>query len=282
MNETVTIKETQQTELEVLRVVMEILDRHGLKAYLAGGTCLGYVRHGGFIPWDDDIDIMMMRSDYEKAKDVLINELPSEYKYCDYLEEEEYPYNFAKVRKIHTAFVHAGDAHLNINHGIYIDIFPLDCAFKDSSKQKKACSKILSLRLKVDLAYMSFYKYGHLRKVWMLPIIFFSHFIYNGTKIQKRIENLIKKWDNINSSDYEKIVSYNGSYKNEIHNKTILGNGKRVDFCGVPAWIPEKYEDYLRNLFGDFMKLPPLDKRVSHHDVIYLSLNSDYKPASTK
>lgn len=273
--DSISLQQVQSVELEILSTVLTILDRYNIKAFLAGGTLIGYVRHNGFIPWDDDIDIMLMREDYERAKTILKNELPKEYIYCDYKDEYEYPYNFAKVRKVNSAFVHGGDSHLKINQGIYIDIFPLDYALDDEAEQKKACSQIRNRRLLVDISFMDYYKHGKLRKFWMLPVIFLTRLLVNPKKQQEKIDHLISQWSN--RSNRNKIVSYCSAYKNEVHDADILGQGKPVSFCGVKALIPEKYDEYLKNLYGDYMQLPPIEKRVSHHDVVHLSLTEPYK-----
>lgn len=270
----ISIQQIQTEELKILAEVISILDKHDIKAYLAGGSLIGYVRHNGFIPWDDDIDIMMLRKDYIRAKTILQNELSPQYIYCDYKGEHDYPYNFAKVRKKDSAFVHGGDEHLNINQGIYIDIFPLDYAFEDSRSQIKACKKIVGLRHIVDLCFMNYRKYGKIRSFWQLPIIFLAHIAFNPKRIQNKIDSLINKWNS--RSTKTKIVSYCSAYANEVHNTNVLGKGKRVSFCGVDILIPENYDEYLKNLYGDYMQLPPKEKRVSHHDVIYLSLNKQY------
>lgn len=272
--ENITLKQVQEVELEILSVVLAIFDKHKIKAFLAGGTLIGYVRHNGFIPWDDDIDIMLMRDDYDRARTVLKRELPKEYMYCDHIEEHDYPYNFAKVRKVNTAFVHGGDSHLKINQGIYIDIFPLDYAMDDEKAQKKACSKIKNLRLLIDVSFMNYYKHGRLRKLWMLPVIFLTRLLVNPKRQQEKIDRLISHWGS--KSNRNKIVSYCSAYENEVHNADILGQGKPVSFCGVRALIPEKYDEYLKNLYGDYMQLPPIEKRVSHHDVVHLSLTEPY------
>lgn len=271
----ISLEDIQNVELDVLAETLRVLEKHNIRSFLAGGTCLGYVRHNGFIPWDDDIDIMLFREDYEKACKVLRDELPEGYFFTNYYVEKEYPYNFAKVRKNNTAFVHGGDVHLNINHGIYIDLFPLDYAPSDISKFKRQCKIIRFMRNLVDLHFMSYKKYGKIRPFWALPLIFIGHWLINGKQIQYRIDSIIESGQR--NIDKTKVVSYMSVYANEIHDVSIFGNGKLVDFCGVKAFIPQDERAYLTNLYGNYMQLPPEEKRVSHHDIVFISLTESYK-----
>ena len=120
------LKEVQQKELQILLEVDRICKRNGLTYYLIGGSALGAVRHGGFIPWDDDIDIAMPRDDYRKFLKLCSRELPAEYFLQTYTSQPDFPYPFAKVNLNNTTFIENRLHKLNIHHGIFIDVFPLD------------------------------------------------------------------------------------------------------------------------------------------------------------
>lgn len=166
-----------------------------MNAYLVGGDAIGAVRHGGFIPWDDDIDIAMLRDEYEKARDYLIEELPEDYVYCDNRTDSNYPYNFGKVRKRNTAFVHGGDSHLNIHHGIYIDIFPLDKGSSSESECARQIRKIRRLRFLNDLGCMSYRHKDSIRPIWQLPIIFFAKRFVNSVKLRNVVNIMMWRKD---------------------------------------------------------------------------------------
>ena len=111
------------TEMEVLDVIDKVCRENGLKYSLAYGSMIGVVRHGGFIPWDDDMDIWMLREDYEKFIGIWENNPVDGYFLLRQETSPEYPQNFAKIRKCNTAFVSAGEENTNYHHGIFVDIF---------------------------------------------------------------------------------------------------------------------------------------------------------------
>lgn len=271
------LKKIKQIELDILKVTVRILEENDIRYFISYGTCIGAIRHQGFIPWDDDIDISLFRDDYERARDILRNKLPKEYIYCDRFTEEEYPYNFAKVRLKRSAFVHGGDAHLNISHGIYIDLFPLDKCEKTLKATERKIKAIKRLRQKTDLSRMSYKKYGKLRPLWQLPLIFYGHMFLNSRKIQNRIDEICKS----GNPESEYIGSFLTPYGNkDIYKKEWFGSGKKVFFEDNVFLVPDNYDEYLRHIYGDYMQLPPAEKRISHHDVIFSSIDTEYHPSN--
>ncbi len=266
----------KNTLLDILTTLTAVLERHGIHTFLLAGSCLGAIRHGGFIPWDDDIDVGLLREDYEKAREILINELPEGYTYCDERLEKEYPYSFGKVRRDGTAFVHGGDAHLNIHQGIYIDIFPFDSIPDDEALFLKQYKKSQRLKRKIDLKCMSFKKGGRLRPLFQLPLILAGHLFVNKARTQRKLHRVITQYNALcDSSKY--LMNFLGNWgKRERVEREWFGKIKTVDFQGVSAYIPENYDPYLTYLYGDYMTPPPEDKRMSHHDAIFISDCEEY------
>ena len=120
------IKDVQRVELDILIKVARLCEERGLTYFIESGTALGAVRHGGFIPWDDDIDIGMPRQDYEKFLDIAQKELGDEYFVQTRETDPNAPFSFAKVRKNGTTFIEWNKRNIKMHHGIYIDIFPYD------------------------------------------------------------------------------------------------------------------------------------------------------------
>lgn len=120
------IRQVQLTQLEILIEVDKICREHDIKYFLTNGTLLGAVRHKGFIPWDDDIDIGMCRKDYDIFLKIANKELDEKY-FCQSIHSEaDYYLPFAKIRKNKTKYIEASTKHLDINKGVYIDVFPID------------------------------------------------------------------------------------------------------------------------------------------------------------
>lgn len=267
----------QNILLDILKVTNGTLEKHGIKPMLVGGSCIGAVRHGGIIPWDDDIDIALFREDYEKAREILINELPEGYTYCDERTEKDYPYSFGKVRKDGTAFVNGGDSHLDIHQGIYLDIFPCDALLDGESSFNAQYKRCLRLKQKVDLKCMSYRKNGKLRPVSQLPLIFLGHLLVNKRKTQQKLHKEMTRYNAAcPSSKYA--IAFGGNWgKRERIEREWYAELCEVDFNGVRAYIPAGYDAYLTSLYGDYMTPPPEDKRISHHDAIFISFTEEFK-----
>ncbi len=167
-------RKIQLIELEMLNEVDRICKKHGIRYYLCGGTLLGAVRHSGFIPWDDDLDIFFPRKDYIKFAEIAPKELPDTMFYQDWHNEFDYPYNFAKIRMNGTKFCQNEIQHLNMHQGIFIDIFPLDSVPVNEKERTKYLTKVTRLKTLMAVRYMSFKKNGSLRSIPECIAIFFA------------------------------------------------------------------------------------------------------------
>lgn len=269
----------KHVELSILKTVIDLLEKNSIKWYLLYGSCLGAIRHNGFIPWDDDIDIGLMRKDYEKARSILIKELPADYIFCDRMTELDYPYNFAKVRKNNTAYVHPGDSHLNIHHGIYIDIFPLDNCPANINEFGIMLKRVNNLRQRIDLSCMAYYKGTQRRPVWQMLIIAISHLLFNKKTLQKNLDDLL-----ISQKEHTGwVCSFLGDYGEKARVKEDwFGEGRQIPFEGIPCRVPTESNLYLKKLYGDYMILPPENERTPRHDTCYISTMKNYKRVGDK
>ena len=176
-----------------------------------------------------------------------------------------------------TAFVHGGDAHLDIHHGIYIDVFPHDFAAADLEEFRSDLKRIKNLKRKIDLKCMNHKKYGKLRSLWQLPLIAAAHLLVNKEKTQRELDAFVQKRSHIKGTEY--VCNYFGVYgERERINLRWIGEGKEVLFETVPATVPSDYDSYLTHLYGDYMTPPPEEKRVSHHDCVFVSTTESYHP----
>ena len=264
----------QEKLVEELAWFHDFCEKNNLRYYIIAGTMLGAVRHGGFIPWDDDIDVGMPRSDYERLKE--ISKQKQEGKYVFEFPGEHnpnYPYLLAKIYNTTTTLVEK--QRYPIKRGIYIDIFPLDGIGNDMEEAKvnyKPFYDNFRLYLMITGAFLKRRSLSKNLAVLMGRVI--SPLFVRRKKLSRKIENLCKR----NDFDDCKLVSnlIGGSGLRGIVPKEYFGKPTLVKFENLEVYGLENPEPYLKAMYGDFMKLPPEEKRVSLHDSKECDLEKSY------
>ena len=250
------LDELKKIQIEILDEVVNFCERRNLRYFLAYGTLIGAIRHKGYIPWDDDIDIAMPRPDYEMLLSCFNNE-SKKHKVVSYRTDKSYGMAFAKVHNPLTIV----DEHKYKKEpfGVYIDIFPLDAVVSDS--QIFFCwllRKVLNCKKALLGVRRSIFKdfYILVGKILLKP---FS------------VYRIVKKMDDIGrKGNFEEAVFiesfYSSTVKKEKMLKAVFDGFEYAEFEGKKYKIPKGYDQYLKQQYGDYMNLPPEDKRVSHHD----------------
>ncbi len=259
------ISKLKQVQLEMFKTIIKICNKYNICYFCFGGTALGAVRHSGFIPWDDDIDVAMKRKDYERFIKIAPKELPPYYFLQNYKTDPDFRLPFAKIRDSRTTFIETSARNLKINHGVYIDLFILD-GFPDKKKQAKNLYRLNKLTrgycAKDDVSTRS-------KKANFL--IFLSKFYFmfrNTSKVIEHFENKCKKNDFDNC---ERGICFGSIYGLKDMWPTSWFNGiSKFLFEGIEVNLPKDYDKYLKQIYGDYMQLPPESKRIAHHycDVI--------------
>lgn len=256
------IYEIQQMELGIMEYIHEVCQKIGVKYFLAYGSLIGAVRHNGFIPWDDDMDICMLRDDYEKLQDYMIAHPDERYELMSYKNNVNYVYPFMKVQDNHTYLVEE-DVRIDSDMGIYVDIFPVD-GYEDDQAFKDKMTKIIKKR---QLSCYTFKGISNTKSVVNSIIRYVSVIIFYFTKTNKYVSQIDELAKSRKVDDYE-LVDYliykdmhKPVWKREWLEQTITGV-----FEGKEFMIPKNYHEILTSDYGDYMQLPPVDQRVSHHD----------------
>lgn len=258
------LERLKELELELFFAFIECCKKLNISYYLIGGTLLGAVRHKGFIPWDDDIDVGMLRKDYE----VFIKEgqkyLPDGFFLQSRKTDPELLNNFAKIRNSKTTFIESSMKNRNINHGIYIDVFPLDYYPDDVFLQKKIDfkNKVLSIRIRKEFSLPKKNKHNFVFEFFANVLSKILSLKY--PKVSDALEERDQLYKMFKNSNY--IANYGGAWgKKEIVPADWYGEGVEGQFEGIKVRLPKEYDKWLTQVYGDYMQLPPQEKRVAHH-----------------
>ena len=229
------------TEVKILDKIDEICTKHDIEYVLLWGTLLGAVRHKGFIPWDDDIDIGMSRKDYNKFLKVAKKELPGEFFLQTCYTDKYQPTYFAKVRLNNTAFYATGDTTFKRHHGIFVDIFPMDSR---NGKRLQNIKNKIGDRISSHIIQR---RCGQKVTVFKMLKIFPTSFL-----CRLRDSFLTGKGDLFSAGS---VVRFK---------KTDVFPAIKIPFQGKEYSVPNNYDSVLKSSFGDYMQLPPEDQRVAH------------------
>ena len=256
--DTKTLKKLHETQIEILDDFVSICKKHNLTYFLIGGSLLGAVRHQGFIPWDDDIDIGMPRKDYDEFIKIGTKELGNKY-YLDCFEtNKDFYLPFAKIKMNGTIFDEEVSHNLETHKGIYIDIF----AFENIKNTKKI-GKIRAIIIKSIVDTM-FYKHKmrSLKKVRHASLVLFLNLF--PKRFLMKIQQKLMKFNKNDNSLYVNPLSGSYAYEKETNLRTTILPVKEVLFEGKYYNGMNDNDTYLKKIYGDYMKLPPEEKRRNH------------------
>lgn len=268
------LTELQIVLLEMLKWFHLFCEKNNLRYYIVEGTVIGAVRHHGFIPWDDDIDVGMPRSDYnrlmqysDKIDGRYVLETP-------YSENKDYRYPWCKLFDLTTTKIEK--MRNNYRLGVYIDIFPLDGLGDTLEESKKNYRKIDFLNILWATRVCALNKKRGLKKNMAIIL---SRCIPQAILDDKWLIKKIDKECGKRDFDNQKYVSCTLSTyrKKEIMKRSIYGTPTKYDFNGTIVYGPEKYDDYLKIIYGDWWVFPPKEKQINQHDYIYLNLHEPYQ-----
>lgn len=262
------LRTLQLKELDILKEVDRVCKKNKIEYFLAYGTTLGAVRHHGFIPWDDDIDICMKPNDYLKFKEACKKDLNEKYFYQDFHTDPYVHTTWAKIRENGTTSMVSKMKNYPVHWGICIDIFPLwPLKDKHLSGKEKLLFKLLNLCANKKLDEAGFGNYGvQTNKAKFIPG-FLTHWLY--TKIEKY---LLKRKEANYYFDLSGGIVEKYLMAKDIYEEIIL-----LDFEGEKFPVMKRYDEYLTRCYGsDYMEIPKVEEREDHGDII-VDFEKDYK-----
>ena len=272
-NVTVNIKKTWRIQLKLLNKLEEVCKKHGISYFAVCGTLLGAVRHNGFIPWDDDMDVGLLREDYDK----LIFHLKDEFEYPFFLQtpisEPNRHANVTRLRYSESTAIELRDRHLNCNNGIYIDVFPFD-GVADGKLQRNlhffeigVCSRLLS----------------HTRLFENQPQKPLSYYIYSPITKLIGYDRLFKHYQKVcgkySNKKTQRMGILSGAKKHTEfwYYRDDLKGVEYIDFEDKKIPIPIGYDGCLKVNYGNYMELPPIEKRgLWHADNLVIDPETPY------
>lgn len=265
--------ELQEKLLEMLTWLHNFIIKHDLRYYALGGTMLGAVRHQGFIPWDDDIDIGLPRNDYNKLIELLKEPVEHYVVEAPVNAGDDYLYAYAKFYDTSTTMTER--FRKAITRGVFIDLFPLD-GIGNTLEDAKKNFKTINRKNLFLMTRICAYRKG--RKWYKNMAIFFSRRIpscfVNERKLIKKINELCS-FHNFEEFSYVGNLLSTYGFK-EILKREVFGQPALYNFENIQIYGAEKYEDYLSQVYGNWRVLPPVEKRQTAHDFIQLDLNNPY------
>lgn len=285
-----TLRQAQLVDLRILRIVDYICKKHNLQYWLEGGTLLGAVRHKGFIPWDDDIDIAMTRDDYNKFFEIAIKEFPSDL-FLQNFKTTEYAGNtWTQIKDRKSLMVLEENA--KYHQGIYMDIFPCDSYTNNRVKRFFTERLYKQLYIKVQAINAPFKKPLFTKNnfiknfiKFILKVVFFPFAILNHNVIydlniktrEKRISKMSKNAKN-NYGYGTDVLNWDN-----IFSKDTIFPLKTMEFENNVFSVPNDWHKYLVTLYGnDYMKLPPVSKRIYHNKSIKIILSKEEEKEHNK
>ena len=252
-------------ELSILRELVRVCEAHGLRYYLAYGTLLGAVRHRGFIPWDDDIDVTMPRDDYSRFAEICVSDLRPGFRWQTYATDSHYPHWFGKLIKTDTVLRQAPSEHLPFQQSVFIDVFPLD-GLADRPLEalvQRVLFRICRLQLGVNV-----------RRTPMKRLLLQLAMVFPRRSVVSLIGAVIRRYPAGKSTRW---ICVGGPYghRRQTFPSRWFGPGATQAFEDLTVLGPAAWDEYLTQLYGDYMTPPPPRYRSSHHERTELQLEPE-------
>ena len=268
------LRKVQLIQLEIAKEIRRVCDENNIRYFLTCGTFLGAVRHQGFIPWDDDMDLGMLRSDYEKFCRIAPQKLKPEYCLQTWYTDPNYSLPFGKVVKRNTVYLESKKTRKLQENGFYVDIFPYDYAPEDSVELDRYVAKLLNI-YRVKLM-----KSGY--KPWMEEdrIIWKKRIGYVYYQLQSLFSGqmeLARNYDTLAVSIHNSSVMIEQDAQPKAYwcPAEIFNEFAEYTFEGETFTGLKDYDTYLKQFYGDYMQLPPENDRENRHQIVEIDFGEE-------
>ena len=264
-------KKLWAVSLDLLLELDRVCKKHNLKYFLMGGTLIGAIRHDGFIPWDDDIDVAMLREDYEKLLEIGPAEFNEPYFFQTPETDENYYFSFAKLRNSNTSGISYAFRYEKFNQGIFLDIFPLDnCLLGDLEDRFDKINKLVA----DNSTYM---RMSNPNPSESDKERIATHSGRNPMDVYNEIQEIAMQYKDIETEYISTAVLTAYKYDTLLYKKSWFDEIIYKDFEGLRFPIPKMYDEALRVQYGDYMQLPPKEQRGNWHSQTVFEPDVPYK-----
>lgn len=254
-----TLKHLQKVQLMMLKDFIEICKENNILYFVIGGTLLGTIRHGGFIPWDDDIDVLMFRKDFEKLNNIMSNTSNDKYRLINVLNEETYHYTFARFNLKNTVLEEWWAKQVNYTVNIFIDIFIMDNIPDDKIKRFIHRWECFTLNQMVLYSLIKFQNESKIKEIIQKMAYYALKIIpISPMTIKRKCVETYRKYENIECKD---VCDFPSVMFMPIYDKNDLLPPEKMKFEDIEVNVPNRYDKILTRLYGNYMELPPEDKR---------------------
>ncbi|MDQ2085663.1 LicD family protein [Herbivorax sp. ANBcel31] len=266
------IKKTQSKILEIVKYLDAFCNEYNIKYYLEGGSALGAIRHNGFVPWDDDFDIIMTYEDYYKFIDICKKHLDKERFYLQKEDTKEWPMFHTKLRMNNTTYIERDTENRKMHKGVYIDIFCLN-----NVSDNRICRYFQYLASRI-LISRALYDRGYNTSSFLKKIVIHTSSVFVRGIVRKKLINVVR---GLNGTDTAFVAHLFGrdSYNSAIFPSNFFGKPRCVKFSNLVLPVPQKVENYLEVRFGsDYMKVPDakVQEEYQGHAVL-VDVDKDYR-----
>lgn len=274
MQKEISPEQTREMQLKGLEMALyfdRFCTEHGLTYFLCGGCCIGSIRNQGFVPWDDDVDVFMPREDYETLKRLWKNtpEYSIQYTTKDFLTQNQ----FLTICANQTTFIKTYQKSLDINHGLMLDVLPLDGCPRGWRRKVQKFNALLYSLFIVGKAPENHGKLVYLGGRVLLGVIRPRMWRY---AVWRWCEKQMTRYP-IEQCDFITELCSGPHYMQNEYPKEFFEKAVRVPFEGYNLPVPVGYDGYLRMAFGDYLQLPPKEKQVCHHEFEFMDMNNSYE-----
>lgn len=270
-----TIRKLQLKELESLLFFKDFCEKNDLRWYLLGGCVIGAVRNKGFIPWDDDIDIIMPRNDWERMQELWKEQVDSE-RFLMLMTDGDNLFTgntFATLVDTSATMVKENQQDLDIPHGIVTDIFPIDGC--PDGKIQRYIQYMWAMIYSLFISEWIPRRYGKIPKIGAKALLGIIRSRKTRTKIWKFAEKQLKKYD-FETHEFSTELYAGPHYMQKKYPQKAFAKETYLEFEGMMLPVMQGYHEYLSIAFGDYMQLPPVEKQVPHHDLVKLDLDTPW------